>query len=294
MKKLLRSTTLLPLMLVATLATGQSELDGPLPPDSVNAVPASGSSIAVSWPASTSDNAATYRVYRNGVEIANQIDGLSFTDTDVSDGEVHQYSILACDSDETCGVLTSQVTIEFDALASAAAMPALEGPTECPVVSGSSGNLTASNVTLTPVGDVLRMTWTPPSGTVRWNVYRNDFYEFTVTSGVPAYDIENHIEGSEYYVTAIFADGTIGPRSPLATFDGVAAVVDCVAIQAENDILINENSGLEAQLSTFAASLIALEGQTEALELELAEALAQLAEAEADLQQCSVETTTEP
>jgi len=286
-------TAALALSLVATLTFAQSGSSPPLPPDSINAVPASGSSVAISWPASASANAATYRVYRNGNEIANRIDGLSYTDSGVADGSRHQYSVLACDSDEFCGVLTDQVTIVFNAFASGANMVPTGDPIECPAVSASSGNLAASNVTLTAVDDILRMTWTPPDGSVRWNVYRNDLYEFTISNGTPAYDIENHVDGSEYYVTAIFADGTIGPRSPLAVFGEVVADpppgVDCAAIQAENDILVNENSGLEAQLSTLSSSLISLENQTEALEAELAQALADLMAAEDDLQQCLVD-----
>ena len=187
------------------------------PPDTVNAI-VMAAGVQLSW--TDSENATNYRVYRNGLEIVVNLVDSQHLDADVIPETAYGYFILGCDEFGECSEASSPaVHVTTNAVIE-----------ECPVVGGSTGHDIAQNVTITIEGlPNPILSWIPPENSVRWNVYRNDLYEFTVVNGIPQYEIQNFVEGDTFYVTSIFADETIGPASALATLPPV----DCAVVQAE-------------------------------------------------------------
>lgn len=81
-----------------TLGTGVVDAQAPTAPQDLNAVPASSSSISLTWTASTDDiGVLGYRVYRAGVEIA-VVAGTDFVDTGLAASTLYSYTVAAYDA----------------------------------------------------------------------------------------------------------------------------------------------------------------------------------------------------
>ena len=254
-----------------------------LPAPSTVTVVGGTASVTVSWEEVA--GAVDYRVYRNDQEYATGLAFWPFGDTDVISGQTYKYFVVACDADRRCGVPSNSVRVMY--LGSNSNNDTSDSA-QCEVQSNSTSNSVPQSVNLTTVGSIVQMTWVPPAGSVKWNVYRNDAYEFTVTNGVPAYDIENHVEGNTYSVTAIFGDGSISSQSEYASFGTGSDGSSCEEIEAQNATLTLNLSVLTENLTVteteLGACLVSLDAANETIangDTDIADALAAQAEAEA-------------
>jgi len=212
--------------------------------------------VVLNWEQTSS--AVSYRVYRDGHEVGSFINGTAWTDTEVSENETYKYFVIGCNANEECSQPSASQSVTYDFTTPIGA----GGSTECSVFSGSTANAIPTNVSL---DDNDLLTWVPPVNSVKWNVYRNDVYEYTITNGSPSYAVENHVVGNEYYVTAIYPDGSISSPSNLA--NSVTAPLDCAVIEAAN-------LGLTTANLTLLATLTQTEADLEQAQIDLAAAIA--------------------
>lgn len=226
------------------------------PPSTINAV-STPNGVVVSW---NDTGASNYRVYRElrtsegspalADEIVSNLTQTNHNDPTVVSGSIYNYFVVSCNADQVCGNPSNGALIIASITGNSGGV---DSGQSCPAVSVSTANRLPMNVTLDTSGNPVTLTWVPPEGSVRWNVYRNDVYEFTTTNGLPAYEVENHIPGNTYYITAVFEDGSISPRS-LDASESLGSqpivgppAVDCSLIQAENDILNGQLESLQAE-----------------------------------------------
>lgn len=82
----------------------------PTAPGNVVAVANSGTSVTVTWTAST--NATGYRVLRNGAEPGSATTNLTFTDTGLTPGTAYTYTVVAVDASDglTASAISNTVT----------------------------------------------------------------------------------------------------------------------------------------------------------------------------------------
>ena len=225
----------------------------PQAPNNINAI-SNNAGIVVSW---DSTSAYNYRVYRNGSEVAQDLSGTTFTDANVAPGLTYKYFITSCNEHGQCSQGSSTAEVQYTGGL------ATGGEISCPSGSVSTSNLIPLNVVLS---DNAILSWIPPVNSVKWNVYQNGAYVDTVTDGVPSYSVGNHVEGDEYYITAIFPNGDISTASEIANF--TPAPTDCSAIAADNATLTADLASLQTDYDELAVIAVELEtALAEALEV---------------------------
>jgi len=114
----------------------------------VVAVAISGTSVTVTWTAST--NATEYRVLRNGVEPGTGTTNLTFTDTGLTPGTTYTYTVIAVDASDG---LTASATSNPVTTLNTPAVP-----------TGLNGSATDAGVVLT---------WSSVSGATGYVIFRN-------------------------------------------------------------------------------------------------------------------------
>jgi hypothetical protein len=180
--------------MVATSTTSSEPTDytatAPTVPANVQANP-SGSSIQVTWSASSGSGTITYEVERNGVQVG-ATQGTSFTDSTALAGDTYTYSIVAVDSSFNA---SAPGTAASGASITDAQTP--NAPLDLQVTQNSSSGVTIS--------------WVQPwdaTGVTGYNFYRTGDFTQREVSGTSCTDT-SAVAGDTYtyYVQAISAGG---------------------------------------------------------------------------------------
>jgi chitodextrinase len=180
--------------------------------------------VSLSWPANTEPDLATYRVLRDGVEIAT-VAGTSFVDTGLTAGTTYAYTLVAVD---TSGNRSA-------ASAAAAATP-VDGPPAAPggvsAIPGDQG--VTVRWTASPEPDVVEYrvlaedgstaaTATPPATSVTVTGLTNGTtYRFTVV----AVDTAGHVSAASSVATVTPAPPATVPGQGAGESGGIAASAD--------------------------------------------------------------------
>jgi len=203
--------------LVCALAA-MSSFAKPSTPTNLNAKELTNGRIVLSW-AATKPNESV-RIYRNGREYRTGIYATQWEDDQTVTLSTYIYFVLACDSQGVCSEPSrSQFMIAFYGVHKLNTPVAPRPPVAAEPTAPTE--LVFSN----DDDGVARLRWNSPSTAIKWNIYRNDKYAATVSGTDSTFEPEWHVPGDEYYVTAIYRNGQISPRSPSVT-GGVAPLVD--------------------------------------------------------------------
>ncbi len=169
-----------------TISVTNVEDAAPSTPTGLNATKVTGTSVSVSWSASSDDMAVTgYNVYRNGVYVAT-VGGTTtrYTFSGLSSITSYAFSVLAFDAAKKRSAQSASITVTT-----------LDGTKP-----SAPTNVASSNVTKTGA----RVTWTAATdnvGVTFYNIYRNGAYIATVSGTTRAYNLTGLTAGTTYSIT---------------------------------------------------------------------------------------------
>lgn len=244
MKKLLLITGALMLALSSSIASAVSTTPTGF------AISSSDLGVQLTW---NPDDNTTYRVFRNGLQIQEDITDNSYVDMNALVGEEAAYFIVGCDSDTTlpCSPGTDSLFVTFEG-----AWPPEAGTdrglllvTACPAV----GNMSVNG--LVPSGVFINagiLIWNLATGATGYNIYSDNAYVTTVGGGVSSFDT-SAIGGSSFYVTAIYAPGVLGASQVIS-----ARSADAVAGGGAGGLVCPTQGDLDAANATIATLTEAL------------------------------------
>jgi len=184
----------------------------PTVPANFTATTASGSEIDLSWTASTGPacgGAVTYKVTRNGAQVASGLSGTSFKDTGLTGSTTYNYTVAAVNS------AGSSATASASATTSSCSAPTT--PTNFTATAASSSEIDLS--------------WTASTGpacggAVTYSVTRNGSQIASGQSGTTLKDTGLTASTTyNYAVTAANSGGTSAPATASATTQGGTPVV---------------------------------------------------------------------
>ena len=263
--------------LLLSLTVSAQQLPQPDAPDAITAVSDSGG-VSLTWTPGT--DIQTYRVYRavgeaSHTELVADLSDPSYVDASIVAGVTYSYFAIACNQFGACSPPSPQQTL----------VPGTGGGNTC-----STESTVPTELTLSVLDDVATLGWVLPASALKTNVYINDAYETTVESGT-SFIVPSHAVDNDYYVTAIFGDGSISSKS--AIVNEANAPINCALVQAdlaqleldydflsdEYNLLLDENALIEQTLSetqtAWAETTVELEA-AEALVLSLTDNVANL------------------
>jgi chitodextrinase len=169
-----------------TISVTNVEDATPSVPTGLNATKVTGTSVSVSWSASSDDMAVTgYNVYRNGVYVAT-VGGTTtrYTFSGLSSITSYAFSVLAFDAAKKRSAQSASITVTT-----------LDGTKP-----SAPTNVASSNVTKTGA----RVTWTASTdnvGVTFYNIYRNGTYIATVSGTKTSYNLVGLTAGTTYSIT---------------------------------------------------------------------------------------------
>jgi chitodextrinase len=172
------------------------DLQAPSAPGNLGAVPASSSSMALSWSASTDNVGVTgYHVYRNNVVVASPT-GTSYTDTGLTPATSYSYQVTARDAAGNESAKSNVATASTPSVD-------VQAPTAPSNLRGSVGKARTVSLTWSASTDNV--------GVTAYRVYRNNALIGTVTATSA---LNRPGRGTfSYQVSAIDAAGNEGARS---------------------------------------------------------------------------------
>ena len=160
----------------------------PTAPGNVVAVATSGTSVTVTWTAST--NATGYRVLRNGAEPGTATTNLTFTDTGLTPATSYTYTVIAVDASD--GTTAQTVSNTVTTLSTPA------------VPTGLNGSATDAGVVLT---------WNSVSGATGYVIFRNGTEIDTSTARTYT---DNDVDPATTYRYSVASTNTAGDSDPSA------------------------------------------------------------------------------
>jgi len=193
-------------IVITTLLCSASLLAAPKPPTGVKLeqLEFTDARVEITW--DKTENARTYRVYRNGIE-RSIINGTSYIDKEVELDCKYIYFVIACNREKECSKPSAQQSFVFDGEQVQLEDPIIASPVFTEEAKGPE------NLAFIVEDGQAVLTWKEIPGVGKFNIYKNNEYLETFESQVPRYVISKHLPRDEYYITAIFPDKTISKKS---------------------------------------------------------------------------------
>ena len=197
--------------------------------------------VSLVWKAPTEDKKlVSYKVFRDGKEIAGNISTLSYEDQLSDAAGSYEYYVTAIYTNPDGESLASnKVIVKVDA----------------PVVLNAPTDLTA---TLNAETRVAKLSWTKPEGdVVSYNVFRNNENIKSVTTLTYDDQLSDAAGDYEYYVTAVYAEGEsvasnkvtvkVEKKTPTAIGDGIKLDITAYPNPNNGTFTLNVNDVKEAK-----------------------------------------------
>ncbi len=220
---------------VTTAAIADTE--GPVPPAAITPIPGS-RRVALRWNPSTSDDIASYIVYRNGAVIASGIADTAHVDLSVTNDVTYQYSVAGVDVSGNVGTATAVASAKPSATEAPGA-PTPQSPTTR-IIYADQIPLTVKNSTRATSRPLVKPTYTfviasdPELQTVIATVSKVTETS-TNTSTLVAGD--QFTPNETYYWAARADDGiAVGPTSSVVSFTIAPVTVTLQEFTAEGDV----------------------------------------------------------